>query len=374
MDAPKVTERAHWGARIRRASLLRHARGLLTRRMLKLVGFLVFAYLILKLIPGLEKALNNLKGVGWEWIVVAAGVETLSTLGYVVSWRGILDPENLLAEIEGGRHLAAETAWAQLGGGLLVPGGTLGSLGVGAWMLKRLGMSMEGVAERQFTLMFLNSGVDGLAIVVFGAGLAAGVFNGEASLGLTLLPAAVTAVGLVLALLVAHYAQALVARLRGRRPKLAAAIKSLAGAIQGVAAMLRSRGSVRIVLGAVAYLGFDMLVLWGAFQAIGADPQPSFAIVAMGYLLGGLFGSIPLPANLGAVGGMTGLLIAYGVSYDDAIAAVVLYQAIGYLVPLAGGGVAYLFLRRRFEPLDEALGGELAGAAARPHAVGSGEG
>jgi hypothetical protein len=44
----------------------------------------------------------------------------------------------------------------------------------------------------------------------------------------------------------------------------------------------------------------------------------------------------------------------------------VLYQAIGFLVPLIGGGIAYLFLRRQFgsmtdeESDDEAPGGEAA--------------
>ena len=41
-------------------------------------------------------------------------------------------------------------------------------MGVGAWMLHRLGMPMSKVGERQFTLMFLNTGVDAIAIVVFG--------------------------------------------------------------------------------------------------------------------------------------------------------------------------------------------------------------
>jgi uncharacterized membrane protein YbhN (UPF0104 family) len=94
-------------------------------------------------------------------------------------------------------------------------------------------------------------------------------------------------------------------------------------------------------------------VLWGAFIAIDADPQPSFGVVAMAYLIGGLAGSIPLPANLGAVGGMAGMLVAYGVDKDAAAAAVVLYQAIGYLVPLVGGGIAYLLVRRELGPVDD---------------------
>ena len=47
------------------------------------------------------------------------------------------------------------------------------------------------------------------------------------------------------------------------------------------------------------------------------------------------------------------MLIVFGVDHNDAVAAVVLYQAIGYVVPLAGGGLAYLFLRREFG--DKAL-------------------
>ena len=58
--------------------------------------------------------------------------------------------------------------------------------------------------------------------------------------------------------------------------------------------MLRHRGSTKIVLGAVAYLGFDMAVLQGAFVAIDAHPVPSFAVVSMCYLIGGLAGSIPI--------------------------------------------------------------------------------
>ena len=365
-----VNKQADRGLRLRRHRLLHEARKLLTRRVLKLIAFVVFAYLILQLVPGLEKALKDLKGVGWQWIVGAAAIETLSETGYVISWRGILDPDKRLREIEGGRHVAAETAWSQLGGGMLVPGGTLGSIGVGSWMLHRLGMSMEGVAKRQFTLMFLNTGVDALAIVFFGTGLAIGLFGGESNLALTLLPAALTAVALVIALYVAHHADAIGKRLRSRRPKLASAITTLAEAVDGVEGMLRGRGSTVIVLGALAYLGFDMLVLQGAFHAIDAHPLPTFAVVSMGYLLGSIFGSLPLPASLGSIGGMTGMLILYGVDSNDAVAAVVLYQAIGYLVPLLGGGIAYLFLRRRFSPLghDADVAQSPSGAAAPQHA------
>ena len=85
MNSVAVNEQADRGLRLRRHRLLHEARKLLTRRVLKLIAFVVFAYLILQLVPGLEKALKNLKGVGWQWIVGAAAIETLSETGYVIS-------------------------------------------------------------------------------------------------------------------------------------------------------------------------------------------------------------------------------------------------------------------------------------------------
>jgi uncharacterized membrane protein YbhN (UPF0104 family) len=112
--------------------------------------------------------------------------------------------------------------------------------------------------------------------------------------------------------------------------------------------------SRRSVLGALAYLGFDALVLWTAFLAIHANPVPGFAVVLMAYIIGALGGSIPLPAGLGAVGGIAGMLIVYGVGRNAAIAAVLIYEAVGLIVPLIGGGLAYLLLRRQFGPMKDA--------------------
>ena len=95
-----------------------------------------------------------------------------------------------------------------------------------------------------------------------------------------------------------------------------------------------------------------MLVLWSAFIAINAHPAPGFAVVLMAYIIGALGGSAPLPAGIGSIGGMVGMLILYGVQHNAAVVAVLLYQAIGQLVPLVGGGIAYLFLRGKFGPIE----------------------
>ncbi|HMD56744.1 MAG TPA: lysylphosphatidylglycerol synthase transmembrane domain-containing protein [Solirubrobacteraceae bacterium] len=314
----------------------------------KLVGYLVGAYLILKLIPGLEQALSTLEHVTWRWVVLALALETVSEMGFTLSWTAIVDPEGVLSGDGRDKRMDTHVAWAQLGGGTLVPGGSLGGVGVGAWMLHRFGMPNKLVAERQFNLSFLNTGVDALALIVFGLALAIGVFSGARNLNLTLLPACVAAIGVTAATLIARRES--VARRRRRdikHPKVAAAITTLADAVDDTQRLLFHRGAgSKAVLGALAYLGFDVLVLWSAFLAIGTHPTPSFAVVLMAYIIGALGGSLPLPAGLGSIGGMVGMLILYGVPHEAAVAAVVMYQAVGMLVPLVGGGVAYMFVRR----------------------------
>ena len=337
---------------------LSDARGHLQRSALKLVGYLVVAYLVLKLIPALEAALHSLEHVSWEWLLGAIALEVLSEVGFVVAWGAIVDPQNMLDS--DGRRMDENVAWAQLGGGLLFPGGAWGGVGVGAWILHRFGMPATLIAEREFNLSFLNTAVDALALIVFGVGLATGIFAGEHSLLLTLLPAAVAVAGIAAALLIAGRASGYADRLQAKHPKIASAITALAKAVDDTRRLLFHRGGWTSVFGVVAYLAFDVLVLWTAFLAIHARPVPGFAVVTMAYIIGALGGSIPLPASIGTIGGIAGMLVVYGVGRDAAIAAVLLHQAIGLLVPLIGGAIGYALVRRHVGPItaghDETAG------------------
>jgi uncharacterized membrane protein YbhN (UPF0104 family) len=323
----------------------------LQTRALKAVGYAVFAYLLLRLLPAFKQALHSLENVSWQWLIGAIALEVLSEYGYVQSWRGVVDPDSLLAADGRGTRTATHAAWAQLGAGMVVPGGSLASIGVGAWILRHFGMPAKTIAERQFNLSFLNTGVDALALVVCGVGLAIGLLGSERNPLLTWLPACVAVAGIGGALLLGRRGAKRARALEADHHKLAASIGSLATAVDATNRILFHHGSRRSVLGALAYLGFDALVLWTAFLAIGAHPVPGFAVVVMAYIIGALGGSIPLPAGIGAVGGIAGMLILYGVGRNTAIAAVLLYEAVGLLVPLLGGGIAYVFLRREFGPM-----------------------
>ena len=334
----------------RTAHALHGARQHLGKAGLRLVAYVIVAYLILRIIPSLETALHNLEHASVAWIAVAVAVETLSETGFVVSWDAIVDREGLVGGDGRGRRLSIRVAWAQLGSSTLVPGGSLASIGVGSWILHRLGMPAETIAERQFNLSFLNTAVDGLALVVFGFGLAAGVFAGSTTPGLTLVPAFIATAALVGALVVAHFGGGYTDRVRGRHAKIGVALATLVAAVTDTRDLLLHPRGYRAVAGALGYLLFDMLVLWSAFLAIHAEHVPSLAVVGMAYLIGALGGSLPLPAGVGAIGGITALLIAYGVNRDDALSAVLLYEAIGLMVPVVGGSIAYLWLRRDIRP------------------------
>jgi uncharacterized membrane protein YbhN (UPF0104 family) len=329
----------------------------LKQAAIRLAAYAVTAVLVLKLLPGLEGAVQRLARVSWVWLLAALLLETASEAGYVLSWRSVIDPEDTLAQTSGGNRMATRVAWAQLGGGMLVPAGSFGTLGVGGWLLSRLGMPKWRIAERELSLSLLNTAVDALALLIVGLALAAGILSGAGALELTLAPAVVAAAGLVGALLLARRLQVRADREQGVHAKRSEALSTLSQAVSDVDRFLFHGVRVKSLLGALAFLGFDLLVLWTAFLGVHAHPFPALGVVVMAYIIGAFGGSLPfLPAGVGAVGGIAGMLILYGIHHDAAVAAVVVYQAVSLLVPLIGGAVAYLALRRHLDPLASPAG------------------
>ena len=314
-----------------------------------MVGYGLLGWLIVKLIPDLRRALRSLRHLSWEWAAALVVLEIVSEIGFAVSWRGIVDPDGLLDQ-SGRRHMDTRAAWVQLGAGTVLPGGSWAGAGFGAWILHRLGMTAQVIAEREFNLSFLNTAIDALVLVIVGSGMATGAFSAGHSLSLTALPAAAAAAAVIGAALAARGASRLTGPPGSTRSKVARAIGIVAKAVQDTRQLPRRPGGVRVVAGAVGYLAFDALLLWTAFFAVNSDPQPGPAVVVMAYIIGALGGSLPLPAGVGTVGGITAMLILYGVGHGAALAAVVLYEATGLIVPLVGGAIAYPTLRHTFGP------------------------
>jgi uncharacterized membrane protein YbhN (UPF0104 family) len=330
---------------------LRSVRGHLRKFGLRLLFFGVLAFLLFRLVPSLAQALGDLERVSWLWLLAALALETLSEIGYVVAWRQIVDPERVLERDGRGRRLDTRLAWAQLGGGLLVPAGSFSGVGAGAVLLHRCGLPLKTVTEREFNLSFLNTAIDALALIAFGVLLGLGILAGRNDLTLTIVPAVVAGILLGAAIAIAHRADHFAARLEGRRPRVAAGITTIARAVEDTGKLVFGRGDWRTLFGALVYLFFDVLVLWMAFFALHAHSVPAFAPVLMAYIIGALGGSLPLPAGLGAIGGIGGCLILYGAGRNVAVGAAVVYGAIGLVVPFVGGLLAYLLLTRQLRSL-----------------------
>jgi len=99
------------------------------------------------------------------------------------------------------------------------------------------------------------------------------------------------------------------------------------------------------LLGAPAWWGFDICVLWACFHAFGTPPP--FTVILMCYFVGMVGNLLPLPGGLGGVeGGMIGAFAAFGVDFNLAVLAVLSYRAISFWLPTLPGAVAYFQLRR----------------------------
>src|SRR6478735_696670 len=94
-ERPVAAPSQHHPGRHHNRLVLADAKGQLAHRALKLIGYLAVAYLIVRLIPSLRQALRALERVRWQWVVAALAVELVSEIGFVTSWRAIVDPDDV---------------------------------------------------------------------------------------------------------------------------------------------------------------------------------------------------------------------------------------------------------------------------------------
>src|ERR1700740_7353 len=92
---------------------------------LRLLGYLVAAVLFIKLMPGLREAVEDLEKLSFAWLVAVFALEVLSETGFVISWHAIVDPDSRLGRDGHGARMDIRLAWAQLGAGMFIPGGSL---------------------------------------------------------------------------------------------------------------------------------------------------------------------------------------------------------------------------------------------------------
>jgi uncharacterized membrane protein YbhN (UPF0104 family) len=304
-----------------------------TRIGARAIGSLLLSGAVVSLllaVPPLRGVARQIAHMHAGWIVVAIALELASCLAFVVIFRLFFD------RLPAGA--ARELAWAEEGSGALLPGGGVGALAVGGWLLRRAGMSTRSIVERSSALFFLTSAVNVAALLGGGLWLALSGVSGPSTLWRVGVPVVggLAAAGAVLAI-------PLVVRRSAQRSWPTWLVDLADGITRARLSLVRP--SWRLV-GAFGYLGFDIAALGATFAATGHSLAPAPLIV--GYLIGYLANLIPVPGGFGVLeGGLAGCLIAYGAPATQATAAVVVYHAIAFWIPSLGGLVGYWLLRRR---------------------------
>jgi uncharacterized membrane protein YbhN (UPF0104 family) len=307
------------------------------RRLLTALVLAVGVLTLLLAVPDLRPVLGEVGEMNPALVSAAIALELASCLSFVVIFR------MFFPRLPAGT--ARELAWSQMGSGALLPGGGVGSLAAGGWLLHLVGMPTREIVRRSSGLFFLTSAVNVLTLAVAGALLLIGIGDGPHDLvhaGAPIL-AAVGATILVLGL-----------------PRLSQRISTthprpvwLTDIGIGIPAARRAlaRPTWRL-LGGAGYLLFDIAVLWTTFAALG--PAPPIAPLVVGYLVGYLANAIPIPGGVGVLdAGLVGALALYGLPVTQAAAAVLVYHAIAFWIPTLGGTLAYARLRPRLARSSE---------------------
>jgi uncharacterized protein (TIRG00374 family) len=256
--------------------------------------------------------------------------------------------------------LSYEIAMAELAANSLLPAGGAGGLALGVWALREAGMPTAQVARRTVAFFVVTSAANFFALIVIGIGVFVGILAGRGSAVLTLVPALVTALGVLVVGFSPRLLRALGKRgsgtelegWRGRaRGGLHTGLQATADGVEQAILLLRSH-SVGVIAGSFAYMAFDIAALGFAFAAVGQEP--SFGTLVLGYLIGQLGNLIPLPGGVGGTeGALIGVFALYGVNLTDATAAVLIYRLFQLAIPALLGAPAFIMLRHRLRGADQ---------------------
>jgi uncharacterized protein (TIRG00374 family) len=343
-----------------------------TRRSLVIGGFFIvsaiaFLYFVLPQLADLKDSGRRV-GEGNRWWLAAALIFTVASFGgYVMMFQGIF----VRAGSRVDWRASYQITMAGLAATRLFAAGGAGGIALTAWALRRSGMPRRRVADKTLAFLILTYAVYMAALVVCGLGLYLGLLPGPGPFAITVVPAIFALIVIALALGLSRVPPDLQGRLEGfarRGGRMARIAQRLANAPAAFSAGMREslchvRERDPALLGAIAYWGFNVAVLWACFHAFG-DPPP-LAVIIMGYFVGFLGNLLPLPGGIGGVdGGMIGAFAAFGVPLSLVVPAVLAYRIFTFWLPTIPGAIAYFQLRRTVARWrDEHQGADVPAAA-----------
>jgi uncharacterized membrane protein YbhN (UPF0104 family) len=287
---------------------------------------------LLLAVPGLKGVATTVSNMKPEWVIVAVVLEVLSCASYIVVFLQVFERAPF--------RVGAYVALSEEAFGAAVSLGGAGSLAVGAWLMVERGAPARRIAERSAVLFLYTSAINVVTLILAGVGLFLGL-PGPSNPLLSIFPAAVGVLVLVLFLLLPRYVDRLVSQVGPGR--LHTFLTETAASVRDTKRLV-FHPDWRI-LGAIGYLWFDIAVLFACFAAAGH--LPPLAAVVLAYQIGYLSNFIPVPGGIGVLdGSMIGMLVLYGVGGTVATAATLAYHAISLWVPAIWGTIAFIVLQK----------------------------
>jgi uncharacterized protein (TIRG00374 family) len=313
----------------------------LKRGLIRLAALIAVGVVVITLLPGLGSLRHRFDQANAGWIVAGVALEILSTLAYVPAFRSVFCARMRWST-------SAQIALSEEAANSLLPVGGAGGLALGVWVLRRGGVPAAEIGRKTVAFFLLTSVPNVFSLGILGVLLAVGVLPGDVSLALALIPAAVSAGAVVIAVMVGRLSRRLAdsfaAATGSRRASVAPALRAASEGVREAVRLLR-RGDAWLLIGIWGYMVFDILVLWASYRALGVSPN--LWIVWMAYVIGQLGNLVPLPGGIGGVeGGLIGTLVLYGVPALTTTAAVLIYRAIELWIPAVIGAGAFVKLRR----------------------------
>jgi len=331
---------------------------LFTRRrvaqtLLVVLALLICIYFLFPKLVGLGDALSKLSEADLGWIAVAIGFNVVAIATYIALFKAVVGGDALRLRWSE----TYEINMAGLAATLLFSAAGAGGIALTYWALRKAGMRRRDVGRRMVAFLALHYVFYPVALIVFGVLLRTGVLPGKHSVELTVVPAAVAGVllvlGVLLALIPSDLGKRVAAHARGERAQSIAAniAKVPAIAAEGFRFALSlfahpSRGGLAVI-GAAGFWAANIGILWASFQAFGVEVP--IAVVVQGFFLGMVANLFPLaPAGVGAVdAGMIGAFVLFGIPEETVFPAILIYRLVAFWLPIPPGIVAFFQLRKR---------------------------
>jgi uncharacterized membrane protein YbhN (UPF0104 family) len=268
---------------------------------------------------------------------VSPGWAALGTVFECVSLAGYMALLSLVAGRATPRVGARESAQITLAGAAatrLLPAAGAGGVALTLWALRRAGLRAQTATRTLLVFLVVLYSIFLSSIALSGIVLTLGLVDSSGPVELSAIPALAATLGIALCLGLAAR-RGVASELGdggdpgdlGRRTPVKASARLIGDAVGEACRLVRS-GDPRLA-GAIAYWAFDAAVVWAMLHAFGSAPV--LPVIALAYFIGQVANTLPIP---GAVsGGMTGVLVAFGVPLELALPPVLAYRAVAVWLP-----------------------------------------